>query len=50
MLSECMFVDDLVLMIATIEGVRNKFIEWKEALREQGFESFFLGACGKPKL
>ena len=29
-LSELMYADDLVLMIETIEGLRNKFLKWKE--------------------
>ena len=30
-LSELLCVDNLVLMSETIEGVRNKFLKWKEA-------------------
>ena len=31
-LSELLYADDLVLMSETIEGLRNKFLRWKEAL------------------
>ena len=30
-LSELLYADDLVLMSETIEGLRNKFLKWKEA-------------------
>ena len=30
-LSELLYADDLVLMSETIEGLRNKFLRWKEA-------------------
>ena len=29
-LSQLLYADDLVLMSETIEGLMNKFIEWKE--------------------
>ena len=29
-LSELLYADDLVLMSETIEGLRNKFLKWKE--------------------
>ena len=29
--SELLYDDDLVLMSETIEGLRNKFLKWKEA-------------------
>ena len=31
MLSELLYADDLVLMSVTMEGVKNKFLKWKEA-------------------
>ena len=31
MLSELLYADDLVLLNETIEGLRNKFLKWKEA-------------------
>ena len=31
-LSELLYADDLVLMSETIEGPRDKFLKWKEAL------------------
>ena len=30
-LSELLYADDLVLMSETFEGLRNKFLKWKEA-------------------
>ena len=33
---ELLYADDLLLMSETIEGLRNKFIKWKEVF-EQGF-------------
>ena len=35
-LSELLYVDDLVLMSETIEGLRNKIIKWKEAFESKG--------------
>ena len=32
-LSELLYADDLVMMSETIEGLRDKFLKWKEALR-----------------
>ena len=34
-LSELLYADDLVLMSETIEGLRNKFIKWKEAFESK---------------
>ena len=34
-LSELLYTDDLVLMSETIEGLRNKFIKWKEAFESK---------------
>ena len=34
-LSELLYADDLILMSETIEGHRNKFIKWKEALESK---------------
>ena len=34
-LSELQYADDLVLMNETIEGLRNKFIKWKEAFESK---------------
>ena len=36
-LSELLYADDLVLMIETIDGLRNKFFKWKEAFESKGF-------------
>ena len=38
-LSELLHADDLVLMSETIEGLRNKFIKWKEALESKGLNA-----------
>ena len=35
-LSELLYGDDLVLMSETMEGLGNKFLEWKEALESKG--------------
>ena len=35
-LSELLYADDIVLMSETIEGLRNKFIKWKEAFESKG--------------
>ena len=37
-LSELLYVDDLVLMSETIEGLRNKFLKWKEAFESKGLK------------
>ena len=37
-LSELLYAEYLVLMSETIEGLRNKFIKWKEALKSRGFK------------
>ena len=37
-LSELLHADDLVVMSETIEGLRNKFIKWKEAYESKGFK------------
>ena len=34
-LSELLYADDLVLMSETIEGLRNNFINWKEAFESK---------------
>ena len=39
MLSELLYVDDLVLMIETIRGLRNKFLIWKEAFVSKGLKA-----------
>ena len=36
-LSELLYADDLVLMSETIQGLRNKFIKWKEAYESKCF-------------
>ena len=44
-LSELLYADDLVLMSETIEGLKNRFIKWKEA-----FDSMVLKVnLGKTK-
>ena len=35
-LSELLYADRLVLMSETIEGVKNKFLKWKEAFESKG--------------
>ena len=37
-LSELLYADDLVLMSETISGLRNKFLEWKEAFVSKGLK------------
>ena len=38
MLSELQYADDVVLMSETIDGLRNKFIKWKEVFESKGLE------------
>ena len=35
-LSELLYADDLVLMSETIEGLRDKFMKWKETVQNKG--------------
>ena len=35
-LSQLLYVDDLVLMSETIDGLRNKLLKWKEAFESKG--------------
>ena len=44
--SELLYADDLVMMSETIEGLRNKFLKWKEAFESKGFKV----NLGKPKV
>ena len=37
MLSELLYVDDIVLMYEKIERLRNKFLRWKKAFESQGW-------------
>ena len=37
-LSESLYADDLVLMSETMEELRNKFINWKEAFESKGLK------------
>ena len=37
-LSELLYADDFVLMSETIEGLRNKFLEWKDAFESNGLK------------
>ena len=37
-LSELRNADDLVIMCETIEGLRNKFLKWKEAFESKGLK------------
>ena len=37
-LSELLYADNLVLMSDTIEGLRDKFIKWKEAFERKGLK------------
>ena len=43
-LSELQYDDDLVLMSETFDGLRNKFLKWKEAFRSKGLTA----NIGKP--
>ena len=36
--NELLYADDLVLMSEIIEGLRNKFIKWKEAFERKGLK------------
>ena len=38
LLSDLQHADDLVLMTETIEGLRNKFIKWKEAFESKSLK------------
>ena len=38
MLSELLYADDLVLMSETIEGLRDKFLQWMETLVSKGLK------------
>ena len=44
-LSELLYADDFALMSETIEGLRNKFLTWKEAFESKHFKSNH----GKPR-
>ena len=37
-LREFLYADDVVLMSETIEGLRNKFLKWKEAFERKGLK------------
>ena len=37
MQSELLYADDLVLMSEAIEGLRNKFMKWKESFANKAF-------------
>ena len=37
-LSELLYVDDLVMMSETMEGLGNKFIKWKQAFESMGLK------------
>ena len=37
-LSELLYVDDLVLMSETIDGLRDKFLKWKETFESKGLK------------
>ena len=37
-LSELLYADDLVLLSETIEGLRNKFLEWQKAFDTTGLK------------
>ena len=37
-LCELLYADDLVLMSEIIVGLRNKFLEWKEAFESMGLK------------
>ena len=37
-LSELLYADDLFLMSETTEGLRNKFIKWKESFESKGLK------------
>ena len=37
-LSELLYADDFILTSETIEGLRNKFLEWMEAFESKGLK------------
>ena len=37
-LSELLYADDLILMSETIDGLRSKFLKWKEAFESNGLK------------
>ena len=37
-LNELLYVDDLMMMSETIEGVTNKFLKWKQAFGSKGLK------------
>ena len=45
-LSELLYVDVLVLMSETIEGLRNELLKWKEAFESEGLKVYL----GKTKV
>ena len=46
LLGDLLYVDNLVLMsVMRVEGLRNKFLEWKEAFESKGLKV----NLGKPK-
>ena len=38
LMSEMLYVDDLVLMSETMEGLRDRFWKWKEAFENKGLK------------
>ena len=38
MLSELLYADDLILMSETIEGLGDKFLNWREAFESRGMK------------
>ena len=44
-LSELLYSDDLVLMSETIEGLRNKFMKWKEPFESKALKVNLVKTC-----
>ena len=38
LLSELLYADDLALMSEMVDGLRNKFLKWKEAFKSKGLK------------
>ena len=38
MLSELLYAADLILISETIEGLRNKFLKWKDSYKSKGLK------------
>ena len=45
-LSQLLYADDLALMSETIEGLRNKFLKWKEVFKSKGLKVKVMVSSG----